>query len=217
MKRPILFLFALSMLSLFARGQSDSSNLVITEIAKCDGSNAYVELTNMGNTTLDLSNYRVGDRPGNLNWAQTIADKSGLTTMLWGTLEPGKSILIRNVADDPTNWQQVPRPRLDAATTLPVYLGPEQKVAHDSVSVYHSLWRAFTGDGFFVMFYNPATGDSSVVDGFKLNYNPGAETLAGDDQVSGYPNGSLQAVCVRKFSVKKGNPDWSTSNGSSIN
>ena len=215
MKRAVLLLFAILQISFFAKAQNDTiRTLVITEVNKGAGLGAYVELTNMGTTTLDLSNFRVGTRPGNLTWAGTIANAS-LTTRLWGTLEPGKTFVIAKHTDDPEgNWQYVPRPRLEAVTDLLVY--GQDPVPNDSMSVFRELWRAFEGDGFFVMYYNPVTGDSAIVDGFKLNYQPGLELLAGDDAVSGYAVGTHRALVIRKSSVKQGNPDWFTSNGSTI-
>jgi hypothetical protein len=64
-KLPLIFISVFFMLSALLSGQDAIRSLVITEWRGDSPENAYVELTNMGETELDLSEFTIGTYTGN--------------------------------------------------------------------------------------------------------------------------------------------------------
>jgi hypothetical protein len=214
MKKLILLSLLMFSMALVVHSQTVEpyQRLVISEVRMSNTMDSYVELTNMGSETLDLSQYRFGTRTHFHTWEQTFANES-FSGFLTGTLEPGESFVIRTVTENLDSYYYRPRPRLDAVTDFKVYIA--DPVDNDSVSTYHDMLRAGDYDAFFLYYYAPE-GDSVLVDQFAMEEDTDGTLTDKKRDVSGYPEASRHAMNVRKFSVKQGNPDWTSANGSSI-
>lgn len=130
MRKLFTALFAMFLFSMVTWGQDTIRHLVISEVRWDGWENCYVELTNMGDTPVDLYNFYYGDDRGGANW-----EKVGDQVVFTGTpetletdqkfircsgynvgpgvniLQPGESTLGMMVYDEispPFDWSKTP-------------------------------------------------------------------------------------------------------------
>ena len=238
MKKRILFLliFFLSAVAFNMQAQDTIRSLIFTEWRGAGMHDAYFELTNVGNTQLDLSNFTVGNiNAGSVTFEWDgdqlkIALDSRFKKRLSGTLDPGESLVFMNVLDAlPANGIPYHRVKLIPHADIRVHVEdiwpgshiykPEWEMwGKDSVDVYDFLLRHNSGVHASVLFYHLPSGDSVMVDQVKLNLN--SETMKADPvptDVAGVFEASFSHTLVRKADPNiLGNTDWDDARGIDI-
>ncbi|MFA9388214.1 MAG: T9SS type A sorting domain-containing protein [Prolixibacteraceae bacterium] len=235
-----LLLFILLFTSILLNAQSPYKNLIITEIRIDRPDFAYVELTNMGSTTVDLAQFSVGNvNPWSYAPWDTIPDHTFSTTindyinLPSKMLSPGESFVIANVSDwvkemEPINdekytaktkndtWRladmQIHVPEAPNRMLIPNYTGT------DSVTVGYNTLTSWFGSACIYVCHHYTATDSAFVDavnGIFTNegQRPGGQSAS---DVAGVPDGTGNSILVRKHTVTNGTLDWEQARGVDI-
>ncbi|MCX6326934.1 MAG: T9SS type A sorting domain-containing protein [Bacteroidia bacterium] len=218
MKKLLLILVSLYLLSFAIQAQEDTiRSLIFTEWKGDNTITPYVELTNVGNETLDLSRFTYS------NWLKgmTSSASAKYSVRLSGTLSPGDSYVMMPVYDSPTGTgipkhktKMLPfadfifhKDETDATTFL--YAPEKEMWGKDSVDTYQDNILTFgAGKRSSVLFYNLTNGDSILVDGVN-NYLVLEDNLS----VAGVAGANITHTLFRKFTIRQGNPDWDLARG----
>jgi hypothetical protein len=190
---------------------------------------AYVELTNVGATTLDLSQFEFGVVGP---WTKPYLPGTGGYMMLPNKLlAPGKSFVIAKVNDYVTRmWAKSPdlfnryesKPEMYKLADMQIHIkeasvtGPQSV---DSVSPYASIMTVWNGSYcWYLRYHYMLPGDirdSVVVDqvGGIFDDTDGTSKDVQHD-VAGFTNATGNAVLIRKSNVTKGNLDFANGRGS---
>ncbi|RKZ83989.1 MAG: hypothetical protein DRQ39_08840, partial [Gammaproteobacteria bacterium] len=184
----------------------------------------YVELTNMGDSALDLSNFALENyKTSQEYW---ILEDRAFHLRLNGTLAPGASYLISGVLEGlSAEGLKVYRPKLAAISDRTIYpLETLPVEIHDSISAEGfqilTLWAA--KGPYAIRYYTPA-GDSIIIDAVNHSMTDDDFKWDGLLSVAGVPEAALTHVLVRKFSIKQGVPlglhesNWDAARGTDIN
>ena len=243
MKKLFTTFIASILLGIPAMSQGDSVvSLIFTEWSGNHPNTMYFELTNVGDSALHLSNFRVSYVP---SWGQWVDwstnppivnsnEPAKWGTRLNGILEPGESILVNNVFDSPggddpnsddlRRWSWNKPEFTQHPHYLPVHY-PEpadyefwhkpglEMWGKDSVDVYEWLCWAWDGGGATVLYYIYPDGDSVIVDGVNFEKAAASDGLYGKTDVAGVTDATDEHILVRKASITKGNWDWSQARG----
>ena len=226
-KLQLIFIAMFFTISAMSSGQDTIRSLVITEWRGDSPFNAYIELTNMGDTELDLSEFTLGKitHPGRPPENQPSVNIKRLE----GILPAGETYLAVTVAEGSEPWIYPPgypknHPRINAQADLKVYLEendgsliaagllPEDdSISHD----FQNLLNAQRGERASFLYHHVSPEDSVIVDGVGLVFHPenGALIFSQFKDVAGVSNASETHILVRKFSVKEGNPNWQETRG----
>lgn len=209
MKKHLLLTLFLICSGVFALAQNPS-NLIISEIwMGGNAGNSYVEITNIGNDTADLSNYFVA--------AGTNGGDIGSTNLFWvrlrGTLLPGKSYLI--VPYQKADNTSTPEPGDSTNVTPSYYWAAADHILPplNGLRPGESALRFYGGDDACGLvfdkdddgIFNLALGDS-VLDrvGWLLSKGePGARYSY--PEIAGVTDAPHDHVLIRKASVTRGN------------
>jgi hypothetical protein len=221
--KTLLFLLLLSCGVLNA--QDTIRTLVISEVRLDDARHSYVEITNVGATTLNLAQFELGQVGA---WTQPYAPGAGFWFMLPDKdLAPGKSFVAAAAYDwnpkmwlkDPDNYSRILNKKefwTIADLMLHFPESPVQPNALDSVTPYYHVLETWSGRDCIYLRQHISETDSVVVDqvnGVFANADgTRAEPKLGLD-VAGVTDATNQATLVRKFSIKKGNVDFETGRG----
>lgn len=206
-------------------GQEPNRSLVITEWRADAPHNAYIELTNMGNAVIDLSEFTLGLMTNVLGGFQGQPAQN--IKRLDGTLQPGQTYLIASVvegSDASIAPLPIHKPRIVEKADLKIYLQELDwrlqlaglTVAEDSVSLgFYGLTNAGGGIRAHFLFHRTSPEDSVLIDGVGLAFHPETNQLlfAQYMDVAGVTGATATHILVRKFSVKEGNPDWLATRG----
>ena len=188
-------------------GVADSipyDSLVISEVGPAQHRRAgFVELTNMGSDTINLSNFFMQGRYAFRTEAFGISN--GNRHEMVGLLAPGESYI-----------------NIIAIPSFDLIIGDIrfEQLTDDGWFANKELWnyadiRCFLKQGMqyvlFSRYRNPETGtiDSSFVDGFNFFES----NQAANDPIAGINESVEQFNWVRKTVVKVGNTDWNASRG----
>jgi hypothetical protein len=231
MKLKLLLFFMLLSMG-FLKAQDTIRSLIISEVRMDWVTEPYVELTNMGNDTLDLSNFEIGKfgpwsqkwKPGSDAWRMLPAVK----------LAPGKSYVIAKIDDyhhkmwlknpqDFTEWGF--QPEMLKLADLKVYFSesnPQQPQSIDSVSPQKNfldgIWDGW--DCIYLRYHytlQNGTKDSVVVDQVGGVFDEGSGSgSAHHHAAAGIADATWSRILVRKFSVKQGNLDFLKGSGTSL-
>lgn len=231
------------LLGIPALPQGDSvTSLIFTEYSGNNPVTMYFELTNMGNSALDLSNFRASFVPEWSEWVDWSTNPPVVNSneparwgsRLKGILEPGESVLVNNVFDspggddpdsnDPRRWSWNKTEFTSHKHHFPVHYPepsdyefwykPELEMwGKDSVSVYEWLGWAWNGKSSTVLYYIYPDGDSVIVDGVNFEKAAGSNQLAGVTDVAGVTDATVDHILVRKATITNGNWDWSQARG----
>ncbi len=221
MKRKLFFIFLLFCGTLL-NAQEFYDSLIITEVRLDRGENFYLEITNMGNQEVQLSDFKLGYL---FNSQAPYTSFPGQTMFFQDyTLGPGETYLLAQVYDEALkNWLKEPdeyspgnKPELWALADHQHHSleggGPEDSIPDPYVEFRNLIWE---GDVFFLEHH--VNGDSAVVDqvgGVFLQDNGTNGNVAFD--VAGFPRATREAILIRKFDVKKGNLDFNNARGIDI-
>ncbi|MCF8380595.1 MAG: T9SS type A sorting domain-containing protein [Bacteroidales bacterium] len=221
-----LLILTLFFASFMVNGQDTIRSLVITEWRGDWVHNSYVELTNMGDVELDLSDFTLALWIGEVSAADIPATR---VHRLEGMLPPNESFVIAAYAEGSETWiTPVGYPKIhprileqadllvfaveDAARLAAAGLTLEQDSVSDG---FQDLLNVNRGERAHGLFYHTAVDDSVLVDGVGLAFDPGTGKLdmANYKDVAGVTNATETHILVRKFSVKEGNPKWTETRG----
>jgi len=210
------------------------TNLIITEAITGDTRDNYVEFTNMGAETIDLSQFEFGHiSPWDDYWNAAVNHHFMLPKK---NLAPGKSYVISTAfVFGPKMWKKDPlhyderltKPEMFKLADQLLYVREANSTAKDTVTPYYSTMDGWGGRECWFLrhhFINAETGakDSVVIDqvGGVFDQATGANgagrNSGGAYDVAGVVNGTTQ-VMIRKASVKTGNVDFAKGRGLDIN
>lgn len=195
-----------------------SNTVIISEVNQGAGARgAYIELTNVGDIAVDLTQYRLISQRNQYPTAK-VSRMSHFN--LTGTLEPGASYVIM-AAQYNKNTAKTAMNRRDSIPTHNVLLEniaqfkvPDNTSASAYPNVVGRTYDVFDGVWRYNLTLAKVIGDSAevIVDAFNLSYNePGVATIAG------LPSASSTNTIVRKqFTNGRtyGNTDFNISAGS---
>ncbi len=229
--KTLLFLFLISFGALSA--QDTIRSLIISETRLDGPSDSYIEITNVGDEAIDLSQFKVGElgayqisRVYN-PYTDPITPRVGF--YLWlpeVDLAAGESYVIKNDYDfGPRQYRnKVPgyenkeREINPKWYDLADYLIQMPEVGGDSTDQVSPLWRLMSDNysarsGYYIE-QHLNESDSVVVDQVNGVFdNDGKNFSTGRYDIAGVSQGTTTHVLVRKFSIKKGNPDFANARG----
>ncbi len=226
------------LLSVFLIGgltaQEPYRQLMITECNTANPYTSYVEITNMGNKTVNLSEFKYGTLGLNhtpiLDAHNDPWSPGSVTETFWlpdVELQPGKSYVITGAYDfGPREYAKRPpgmganpvskqRGFYDVADLL-IHMPEEHGDETDSITTtpYHyaalNLW-----DGRMTIFiaHHFAEGDSAAIDQFGGVFDNNGRNFSQAYDVAGVLNATGNSIFVRKFKYKSGNLDFANARG----
>jgi hypothetical protein len=235
----LLFLMVLAGM-LYA--QEPYRNLIITE-ARMDGQNdIHVELTNMGDQDINLSEFKFAlmrpwiPEPILDVWNDPWVPEGNRMFMLPDkVLQPGESFVITGAYDfgpemyrrrvDGFEGNQRPKQTdiYDLADFL-IHLregkSSEYPWVKDSVTTsarygdnYHWVLETWSGRGCFMIEHHFAEGDSAVIDQVGGVFDDDGKNFSHAYDVAGVTGATGNSLLVRKYSVKTGNLDFANARG----
>lgn len=229
MRKKILLsgLFLLNFYFMIA--QDTIRSLVITEARITNQPFVYIELTNMGDSTLDLHNWEFGRLSS--HWTDTYGPDDDSWIMLGDyihkyvpsmdtLLEPGESFWMTLVYDR-QHEQHLAHPGLfEDAPTMPeqwnadiVFHAPESPSdPADSISVNWKVMEIVNQIIIWYTRYHLPNGDSVFTDMIGEQQNPGSSMSPRTD-VAGVQDAVYNSILVRKNNIKEGNIDFKTGRG----
>jgi len=200
------------------------NNFIITEALMSDPDINYVEFTNMGSETIDLSEFEFGAL---FAWDINFVPENGMYMRLpKKTLAPGKSFLICAGYDyNPRMWakdslslhyrERVQKPEMEKLADLVLHQAEYHGDKTDSVSPNSGIMQLLNGQGVWYLrhhFINDAGAiDSMIIDqvnGIYTQTNGESDRKATD--VAGVVNASENSVLIRRNSVKTGINEFSS-------
>jgi hypothetical protein len=230
MKTRIL-IFTMLFIGGFLNAQSVIRSLVISEVRLDRPDHAYIEISNVGANTINLSQFELGVvgpwttpidtndlskwfDPGENYWFM-LPDKD---------LAPNKSFLIAAVYDwNPKAWAMdhtkgnriMTKKEFWTIADLQVHF-PESTphVPADSVTPYYPALTVWNGRDCIYLRHHVSPTDSVVIDQVNGIFDEadGSSRDAAHD-VAGVTNATSNSTLVRKFSVKTGNVDFESARG----
>ncbi len=229
--KKLLLLFILSAGILHA--QEPYRQLVITEVMAYSYAGNYTEITNMGNQSVNLKDFKyIGDYRINIPedmyaepWTYPAIKSFMLPDFI---LEPGQSFVITAAYDfgprmyekDPYGPYSVERPKrvdmYDLADVLMHYPEPGGDET-DSITPGWEAFQLWEGANGVVLEHHFAEGDSAIVDNFNVIRGgvPGSGYYVGSD-VAGVATATRLGPVMRKFAIKNGNLDFFNGKGSHL-
>ena len=231
-------LFTGFMLGIHAQDQDTIRSLVISEWRGAPFFDNYIEFTNMGTDTLDLSRFsfyfvrgkdgKFAEVDGELRFTGGFNYALGSHRMS-GTLAPGKSWLAMNVSDmldtEGLPWHSVD---LIERADLLIHVQnspwgwsdraiPEWEVwGKDSIDMDRRIVLSGWGTQANVLYCHLGNGDSVLVDAVNLNLDAGLKMINAPASVAGVTDATTTHTLVRKANVLHGNMDWNTAKGVDI-
>jgi hypothetical protein len=211
------------------RAQDTIRTLIITE-ARIDAQHgAYLELTNVGADTLDLSNFEVGKISP---WEKPYLPNSttDYTMLPKKKLLPGKSFVLAKISDYCTHMWALKPDLFDRYQSKPAFLKLADMQIHvpeamppvsqklDSISTAYNLFNIWGGSScFYVRYHFMHPGnvkDSVVIDqvGGVFDESDGTNMDKAYD-VAGVPGATHSCILIRKANVKRGNINFATGRG----
>ena len=243
MKKLLLSFVLLAGVLLVNAQQDTIRSVIFSEWRGLDWNTSYVEITNMGDDTVDLADFYYGTIPPGTtlhptDYGYTVEGPDDHGTRLSGTLNPLESIVLTSMRDAPNNLGQTRNLQrfLDVKSFYSyveelggVYpLIPELEMwgfdsissaagGHDNYAKLLRLWGQYGS----ALWYCFDTGDSIMVDQVRLA--PNLETMTNYDMfdpvgkakndVAGVANATDEKILVRKYKYKQGNLDWDDARG----
>jgi hypothetical protein len=241
MKLKLLLL--LMMLTGMIYAQEPYRNLIISEARMDAQNNNHVELTNMGDQAINLSEFKfVLMRPWIPEpvldvWNDPWVPEGNRMFMLPDVeLQPGESYVLtsaydfgpemyrRKVDGFEGNQRQKQRDIYDLADFL-IHIREAKSAEYpwvkDSVTTserygenYQWVWETWAGRGCFMIEHHFAEGDSAVIDQVGGVFDNNGRNFSNSGyDVAGVTQATGNSLLVRKFSVKTGNLDFANARG----
>lgn len=205
------------------------THLIITEAQMSASNLNYIEFTNMGGETINLSNFEFGHLGAwDLPWAK-VTNPVKFMMLPNKELAPGKSFLIAVASDyEPESWlkyplvnaERVTKPEFYKLADLMLHQSESTPVAKtDSVTPWWNVLEGYGGrETYFLRhhYMNPLTGlqDSTVIDqvGGVFDDTDGSNKDQAYD-VAGVSNATNDCVLIRRNSITTGNIDFNSGRG----
>ena len=219
------FLLLLLLISGMLYAQEPYRNLIISEIRGNDIYWNYVEITNMGNKTVNLAEFELGNNTPWVSPWDVPADRR--VRLPQHMLAPGESYLVISVDDVPLRiWPLDPLKYIGSRTATPEIRQKANMEIHAPINAWgswpqydsispagHNVFNNWGGyNSMFIRHYFKETEferDSAVVDAHNASFNSDTspyKNVAPSD-VAGVPEGTFTRIQVRKFTVKEGTGD----------
>ena len=228
-------LFFLLFTSLFLEAQQPYKNLIFSEVRMDQNHHAYVELCNMGDVSVDLSQFEVGSiSPWSIAPWDTIVDhgtfsrgENSYVRLPARMLNPGETFVIANVKDWAREMELINPEKYGAATKNDTWRLVDLEVnlsespdgdPRDSISPWDAALACWSGSYCFYLCHHYTDKDSLFTDAVNAVFtNEGKRPdNYGASDVAGEPDATVNDILVRKFSVKKGTIDWEQARGIDI-
>ncbi len=232
-----LVLFAL-FLSGSILAQETIKSLVITEARLNNQIDTYIEITNMDDESVNLKDFKLGNlTPWNMPVNNVfkdpwITDKTRYFMLPDFVLKPGKSFVVTLAYDfGPEQYakktlgfekdQLKPqKTQMYELANLLIHAAEPKGDATDSITMNTDSvdisWTLENYEGRSCLYIEQhfSNGDSLVIDQVGGVFdNDGRNRMQGNFDVAGVTGATGNAILVRKFSVKKGNPDFANARG----
>ncbi|HPR32630.1 MAG TPA: T9SS type A sorting domain-containing protein [Prolixibacteraceae bacterium] len=222
MRLKLFLILLLAASGFFGKAQEAYMNLIFSEIRMDRADHSYVELCNMGNKTVNLSEFELGHISP---WEEAFfAGEEGFMRLPDHNLAPGESYVIANVSDwvkemenvDDERWGPITKNDFWHLADLQIHRqeqGYENGDPTDSVSI-GSRWvlECWNGDYAFYLRHHFAPGDSMVIDHVNGVFTEDDDNdgygsrpdLFGASDVAGFTDATRLSTMVRKHSVTTG-------------
>src|SRR5690554_1250995 len=225
----ILFLFSLGIVN----AQDTIRTLIISEARLDSPTDSYIEITNVGDETINLSQFKVGELGAYQQsrvydpFVDPITPRSGF--YLWlpdYDLEAGESFIIKNDYDfGPRQYKnKVPgfegkhreiHPKWYDLADLMIDM-PE--TGGDETDKVSDLWRLMSDNysgrnGFYIEQHLNETDSVTIDQVGGVFDNDGKNFSTGRYDVAGVAGATATHTLVRKYSVIQGNPDFANARG----
>lgn len=232
--RTRLLFFVLLMVTGLLNAQDTIRTLVISEVRLDDARESYIEIANVGTTTLNLKDFQIGNvtpwntpkEAGNLVKGWNV-DAGASYRLPDKELAPGETFVIASLYDwNPRAWAKDPTKGTRVMNKKEFWTLADIQAhftespvadATDSVNVWWNLLDTWGGrDCYYIAYYLSPT-DSVVTDIFNgFEYDTDGTRHESALDVAGFTNATSQATLVRKYSVKKGNLDFLSAAGQDL-
>lgn len=205
-------------------GQTAYTGLIISEARIDDAHHSYVEFTNVGDQTINLSEFEFGKIDA---WTVPWEPSEDNKMMLPDTeLAPGESFVIATVYDyAPKMWKVLPdfyneritKIEMLSLADIQMHRPESDGEAIDSVSEKNNLMTVWGGRDCWYLEHHFAPEDSTIVDQVNgiFEEDDGTSTDQAND-VAGITDGSYSHLLIRKFSIKNGNTDFDVGRGNNL-
>ncbi len=224
-----LLLFAL-LLSGILSAQDTIRTLIITQARLDRADNSYVEITNVGDTPIQMSDFELGrvspwDNP--FPWTAEAPFGGAWIMLPEKVLQPGESYVIASVLDftekmyprDPDHFnRRITKKELWTLADLQMNMPEANAIPGlDSVTPGYQVMETWGGRDCWYIEQHLSATDSVVVDQVGGVFD--SETGQNYDQaydVAGVTGATGNSILVRKFTVKSGNTDFANARGVDI-
>lgn len=217
-----LLLFSLVVSCGFLNAQDTIRTLIISE-ARLDGMNqAYVELSNVGDEAINLSEFEFGKVDP---WTDPYAPAENIYFRLPDrVLQPGESFVMATVYDfGPEMWlldrekysRKISKDEWYDIADLRLHVAePNGWYPADSVTPWYHVLEVWNGRDCLYLEHHPTEEDSVVIDQVNgiFDEENGTSTDEAHD-VAGVIDATNNSTLVRKFTVKTGNLDFDNARG----
>ncbi len=207
--------------------QTAYTSLVISEARIDEAHQAYVEITNVGNQTINLSEFEFGKvDPWTEKWNPS---KNNYFMLPDKELAPGESFVMASVLDYtheqwlkyPDQWnERVNKEDMEYLADMQIHR-PESTplAASDSVSPANGTITVWGGRDCWYLEHHFTADDSLIIDqvnGVFVGEIENERLHGGSNDVAGVTAASDRCVLIRKFSIKNGTEDFDTGRGQDI-
>jgi hypothetical protein len=205
--------------------QDTIRTLIITEARLDRQDQAYVELTNIGTTPVQLADFKFGKMSAyNVPWTPALGDAIRLPERI---LQPGESFIIAAFFDfiekahfaDPDNFgRNLTKKELWTLADLQIHMDDANSQLHpeikDSISANAGVLTVWNGRDCWYLEQHLSESDSVVVDqvGGVFDEENGTNYDRAYD-VAGVTNATYTTILMRKFIVKRGNINFADARG----
>ena len=214
MKQNLLLIIMSLIVSVATYAQDTIPDLIFSEARLDAHPRAYIELCNVGDSALDLSNFILQQAQGSVSLSKLMYFQGTI-------LQPKETYVISNIYEDglegwTSNWNEMH----DLSDRL-VYQ-PENGdlfdtgVLIDSVSIGYEVMQTWNGNRGILMWYKSSETDSILIDCVNNNLDESGEyiIITGGYPVAGVVEPLTNNTLVRKSSIPQGNlGDWDYSRG----
>lgn len=223
LKLLLLFLCVVGLGALVkAQTKKPYNNLLITEVRTSGTPQNYVEFTNMGTETIDLSQFEFGSIGP---WTQPFtADVNNHFMLPAKQLAPGKSFVIAVGSDfEPENWlrdplhysERITKPEFYKIADMILHRKENNSNANDSITPKWNTMDGWNGRDCWYLrhHFTNAEGlkDSMIIDQFGGIFDESDGTSADKNHdVAGVKSATSNSVLIRKNSIKQGITEFSS-------
>jgi hypothetical protein len=222
--------------------QQPNRSLVITEARKDAQNHNHVELTNMGNTPINLSEYKfvlmspfIPQPVMNVFQDPWVPQGNRMFMLPDFVLEPGESYVITTAYDfgpKMYNMQVDGFEKEERIKQVEIYDQADFLIhvkeprsgdyphVKDSVTTsaryndnYQAVWETWYGRGCWMIEHHFAPGDSAVVDQVGGVFDNNGRNFDRPYDVAGVMEATSNSLLIRKYSIKTGNLDFANARG----